>query len=253
MKPARTSCGRASRARVTRTLLALGVVAALAGCTPAGGTATAGTTARSSSSTTNARVTRSGSSTATSSSSAEGGEQFSVKIEPGAGYGWYVDQLAAARRSVDVWMYELTDRDVIAALVAAHDRGVAVRVILDAAFHGRDVNQGAYDHLHDAGVAVRWAPDGVIFHIKATIVDGALLDVATGNLVPKYYADDRDATVLDRNPGQVRAAAATFSADWAGGDPEGDTVSAPGLVWSPGATGALVAFITSARHSGLQF
>ena len=239
---------RADRMRVARNragqqaVAILAVVASLAACAPAHEGATSNTTSE-------GATTSSWSDSSHAAGAALAAGLFSVRIEPGAGYGWYVAQLGAARRSVDLWMYELTDQDVIGALVAAHDRGVGVRVILDAAFYGKVVNQGAYDRLRGAGLAVQWAPVKYIFHIKATIIDGSVLDVGTGNLVPKYYADDRDAIVVDRDPAQVRAASATFAADWAGGPPSAHTVGAPGLVWSPGATSAMVAFIASARHS----
>lgn len=246
--------------RTGRAVLTLGVITGLTACTPTTDTTTSPTVASRSS----GRRSSGASSTARSSSSAMAGSQtttpdvvgsavgggvFSVRVEPGAGYGWYVAQIGAGRRSVDVWMYELSDQNVIDALVAAHDRGVAVRVILDAAYHGKEVNRGAYDRLRGADVPVSFSPAGYIFHIKASIIDGSVLDVATGNLVPKYYPNDRDAIVIDRDPAQVRAASATFAGDWAGGPPAGHTAAAAGLVWSPGATPAMVAFIASARHS----
>lgn len=254
MTPTRTT-------RIGQVVLTLGLVTGLAACTPTSNTATSATVAsstaisstagsRSSAASTTARSSsRAVAGAPTSASGSARGGVFSVQVEPGAGYGWYLAQLGAARHSIDLWMYELSDQNVIGTLVAAHDRGVAVRVILDAAFHGKKVNQGAYDRLRKAGVPTAWSSAGYIFHIKASIIDGSVLDVATGNLVPKYYPDDRDAIVIDRDPAQVRAASATFTADWAGGPPAGHTVAAAGLVWSPGATPSMVAFIASARHS----
>jgi cardiolipin synthase A/B len=61
-------------------------------------------------------------------------------------------------------VYELDDPEATAALIAAHGRGADTRVLLDAAFHGRNTNAAAFDQLSAAGVNVRWAPDGVIYH-----------------------------------------------------------------------------------------
>jgi phosphatidylserine/phosphatidylglycerophosphate/cardiolipin synthase-like enzyme len=56
--------------------------------------------------------------------------------------------LAGARRSIDAEVFVLTDADVIAALAAAHRRGVRVRVLLDP---GQDVNRPGYGLLRAAG------------------------------------------------------------------------------------------------------
>src|SRR5262249_13758588 len=94
----------------------------------------------------------------------------------------------------------------------------------------------AFDYLTAHGVTVRWAPTGVIFHIKATTFDGAISDVSTANLTSKYYADTRDATIVDTDPAQVKAIEDTFDGDWGVGSicrPIGDTRQAAGLIWSP--------------------
>ena len=54
-----------------------------------------------------------------------------------------------AQRSIRMTMYELADPQATAALIVAHCRGVDTRVLLDAAFHGRETN--AADRLPQAG------------------------------------------------------------------------------------------------------
>ncbi len=64
--------------------------------------------------------------------------------------------------SVDLAIFYLSQRDVVESLLAAHDRGVRVRVLIDpsqGAF-GRDKdgvpNQPVAHELHQAGIPVRW-------------------------------------------------------------------------------------------------
>jgi phosphatidylserine/phosphatidylglycerophosphate/cardiolipin synthase-like enzyme len=176
---------------------------------------------------------------------------------PEAGFGGFYAQVRQARRSIDMEMYELDDRTAERDLVAAAGRGVRVRVLLDKAFNGGEVNAGAFSYLGAHGVAVKWAPAGYIFHIKATTFDGATTDVATANLTSRYYATTRDAEIVDRDPAQVSAVEQTFAHDWAAGPsgvPRTQTVQAPGLVWSPNtgsgtAETALVAEIGAAHHA----
>jgi len=167
--------------------------------------------------------------------------------EPAAGYGFLVAQLGSAHYGVDVEMYELDDPAVIAALIADHRRGVTVKVLLDKAYDGGDVNAPTYRTLSTAGVTVRWSDLAVITHEKMVCVDLAC-DVMTGNLTPAYYTTSRDFVVVDRQPGDVEAIEAVFSADWGGAPP---SPAAPGtdLVWSPGSATALIDLIGGAQHS----
>jgi phosphatidylserine/phosphatidylglycerophosphate/cardiolipin synthase-like enzyme len=171
--------------------------------------------------------------------------------EPGAGYSPIVGLISVAVRSVRITMYELTDRAAVNALIDDHNRGVDTRVILDAAFHGHDTNAVVFQQLSDAGVGVRWPPNGVIYHQKTIIVDDATAAVGTGNLTPQYYSTSRDAWVLDTNPTDVTAIAATFDTDYStapSGRPPQATL-APNLVWSPMARASFLQHIDQAAHS----
>jgi phosphatidylserine/phosphatidylglycerophosphate/cardiolipin synthase-like enzyme len=147
-------------------------------------------------------------------------------------------------------MYELADERFEGLLVAAHQRGVLVRVLLDQAYRGADVNQAAAARLAAAGVPVRWMKDSVILHQKTLTVDGAVTAVLTGNLTSRYYPTTRDFVVLDRDPAAVAAVESVFAQDWSGAPVTGGPTIA-GLVWSPGSGPALVDLIDSARHSVL--
>ncbi|HWE59375.1 MAG TPA: phospholipase D-like domain-containing protein [Solirubrobacteraceae bacterium] len=176
---------------------------------------------------------------------------------PQAGPGGFYAQVDAAKRSIDMEMYELRDPAAEADLASAVRRGVKVRVLLDRDYSGAYVNASSYSYLRAHGVQVRWAPAGYIFHIKATSFDHRSSDVSTANLTAEYYSSTRDAAVIDTDPIQVQAIERTFANDWAaapGGTPRSQTVQAPGLVWSPNtqagsAETAMVAEISSARHA----
>jgi cardiolipin synthase A/B len=176
---------------------------------------------------------------------------------PDAGFAGFDAQIKGARRTIDMEMYELADSTAEHDLTAAAARGVRVRVLLDKAFNGGEVNTTAFRYLDAHGVAVRWAPAGYIFHIKATTFDAATTDISSANLTSKYYRTTRDAEIVDRNPAQVQAVEQTFANDWAAGEsgtPSTQTVQAPGLVWSPNtgpgtAETALVTQIGAARKA----
>jgi phosphatidylserine/phosphatidylglycerophosphate/cardiolipin synthase-like enzyme len=176
-----------------------------------------------------------------------------IYSEPSAGFDFLYQQVAGAKHSIDVEMYELADTRFEQALTAAVARGVTVRVLLDAAYHGKTTNTAAHTYLTAHGVHVRLAPSGVIFHIKTIVIDGKLADVSTANLTSRYYSTTVDAVAVTPSPVQVHAIAATFSSDYAAAAAHtvGATVAAPGLVWSPGtsAQAAMLAIINGAKHT----
>jgi cardiolipin synthase A/B len=171
--------------------------------------------------------------------------------EPDAGYAPIIGLISGAARSIRITIYELTDPAAVNALIDAHNRGVDTRVILDAAFHGRNTNAVTFQQLSDAGVGVKWAPNGVIYHQKTITVDDATSAIGTGNLRPQYYSTGRDAWVLDTNPIDVTAIAATFDTDYSA-PPSGrppPATAAPNLVWSPMARATFLQHIDQAAHS----
>ena len=236
----------------TRILTVLvGVAFSIAGCsTPTKPRSTAATTKGSASSSTTSTSVRSPTSTTavtpTSTNPAPTG--LSLLVEPPAGTTPLYDFMSSARRSLDMTMYELSDPAAEQILIADHQRGVRVRVLLDHDYSGGSVNQAAYSTLSSAGVPVAWANDAEIFHQKSITVDGAESSIMTGNLTPQYYATTRDFVVMDSQAADVAAIESAFATDWSGAAP---SVGPPGvdLVWSPGSEPQLAALIDSATRS----
>jgi cardiolipin synthase len=188
---------------------------------------------------------------------------YTLVQQPTASYSAYYAQIAAAHTTVDVTMYELNDRTAEAAYIAAAKRHVTVRILLSQAFHSGNANQAGCRTLGGTaddctqyrpftgmnGVHVKWAPAGVIYHQKTSTFDRAVADVSTGNLTSNYYKTGWDDYIIDRNTTQVAAIEKTFNNDWSGVTTKNGTVPAAGLVWSPGAAAAMIAQISSAKHT----
>lgn len=121
---------------------------------------------------------------------------YQVIQEPDEGYAPLISLIAHAHNTIRVTLYQLADPAASRALIDAGRRGVQTKVILDKAFHGERVNKVAFAELESAGVQVRWAPAGVIYHQKTISVDGEVSAIGTGNLVSRYYTTGRDAWVL---------------------------------------------------------
>jgi len=120
--------------------------------------------------------------------------------------------LRGAVRLVLAEMYTLTDPEVIAELVAAHRRGVTVRVLLDP---NQAYNFHGYAVLHAGGVEVRWypVPRGVLLHAKIGLFDGELV-LGSANWTLSGLGVNHELDIETDDVGAVAAYAARYAADW---------------------------------------
>jgi cardiolipin synthase A/B len=169
-------------------------------------------------------------------------------VQPDDGRAPIVDEIAAARRSIDLEVYLLSDQPVIAALERAHDRGVPVRVLLEQhPFGGNGSTPDVYARLQKAGIDVRWTNPAFTFsHIKMFVFDDEAAAIMNLNLTASAFTRNREFAIVTTQPAAVRAAMAIFAADWTrGAEPN------PGpLVVSPtNSRETLLGLIGGARQS----
>jgi phosphatidylserine/phosphatidylglycerophosphate/cardiolipin synthase-like enzyme len=136
----------------------------------------------------------------------------------------------SATTSLDMTMYELEDTTAVNDLIALHNKGVTVRVMLDRAH--MSANNSAFNSLKAAGVGVVWSPAAFVYtHQKTITVDGVKSLILTGNLTSQYYTTSRDYGVFTDDTRDVASIEKVFNADYAGTSitpTDGDH-----LLWSP--------------------
>ena len=167
--------------------------------------------------------------------------------EPAQGFGPVYSLIAAAKTSVDLTMYELSDTTAEKDLAAAAHRGAAVRVILDK--REEHTNSAAYSYLKSRGVKVTWSSSAYTYtHQKTLVVNNATAIILTANLTSRYYSTTRDFGVVDHDPRDVAAIVAVFNADFVHASVTPG--SGDDLVWSPTDSQArILSVINGARHS----
>jgi cardiolipin synthase len=153
-----------------------------------------------------------------------------IFIEPGDGRGPLLDEIAAARESIDLEVYIISDDIILQALEEAQARGVAVRVILEEhPFGGGGGQPAIFQRLEEAGIAVRWGNPAFRFsHIKMLVIDDEVAIILNQNITTSAFTSNREFGVITTEAEAVRTAAAIFEADWARGpepDPEPLVVS----------------------------
>ncbi|OBS10556.1 phospholipase D-like domain-containing protein [Acidihalobacter prosperus] len=170
-------------------------------------------------------------------------------IEPQAGVQPVVQLIESARRSVDLNVYMITDRRVLAALRADRDRGVRVRVIIQEHPYRAQRRFVARERreLADAGVAQRYAPrrfEGryVFDHAKYIVVDnGRRYLVGTANFTYSAFRRNREYLWIGDDRRTGAALDAVFDDDWRGRHLRRPLP--PPLIASPGSARALAAVI----------
>ena len=121
--------------------------------------------------------------------------------------------LAGAKRTADVCVFTITDDRLAEALVDAHCRGVAMRVITDdskADDLGSDV-----DRLARVGIPVRVDKSPYHMHHKFAVLDGATLLTGSYNWTRSAAAENEENLVVSDDVRLVSPFVATFERLWA--------------------------------------
>jgi phosphatidylserine/phosphatidylglycerophosphate/cardiolipin synthase-like enzyme len=136
--------------------------------------------------------------------------------EPDDGRAPILDELAAARESITLQIYLLTDPEIIQALKDADSRGVAVRVLIEEhPFGGGGGQAQTFADLEDAGVDIRWSnPTFTFSHIKTFVVDESVAIIMNLNLTRSAFTSNREFGVVTTDSAVVRTAGEIFEADW---------------------------------------
>lgn len=159
-------------------------------------------------------------------------EQHELIVQPDEGSAPVVALCDDATTSLRVKQFTLTDSAVMSALIHAHARGVAVRVMLNPHRSSGDrANDASFAALRKAGVTMEWTnPAFAVTHEKSVVVDERVALIATFNMCTKYFTETRDYGIVTTVPHQVAEIVAGFEADWQRTPFTPDEAS--GLLWS---------------------
>lgn len=118
-----------------------------------------------------------------------------------------------AQSTLDLQMYLFTLDALAQKLVAAKNRGVTVRVLLDPDHEG---NLNVTPTLTSGGVNWKNAPSLYEFsHAKYLIVDKKTAVIMSGNWNYDAFVSERNYGVVDRDPEDLADLQAVFDQDWA--------------------------------------
>ena len=127
-----------------------------------------------------------------------------------------LDAINHASRSLRIKMFVFSDPAILQAVIAAHKRGVSVRVMLNPARRtGESENEASRKLLTSAGVSVLDSnPTFDLTHEKSMVVDDETAFVMSFNFESKDLTETRDYAVVTSAHHEVAEIMECFDADW---------------------------------------
>lgn len=161
--------------------------------------------------------------------------------------------VTSATKTIDLTAFQFTDATLSADLIAACNRSVKVRAILDQS--QKTVNTPVYTQLNATpNCAAAWSnPQFAQTHQSTLTADAsysAIMTLLLNQTNPSTYNTTRDFLVIDNDPADVAAIETTFNADFNSTTdfsftpPTGDK-----LLWAPNNEQAVLSMIAGAQHS----
>ena len=155
-----------------------------------------------------------------------------------------------ATRALNIRMFLFTDPILLGAVIAAQQRGVQVRVMLNPARRdGSSENEETRQALSAAGIEVRdSSPTFAVTHQKSMVIDDAIGFVESLNWETRDLTETRDYAVTTTDKLEVAEMVRCFEADWVQTEFEPDPASK--LIWCPNnGRERIAAFIDDAKKT----
>lgn len=174
----------------------------------------------------------------------------SIIVLPDDTGGEIIDAINNAKESLLIKMFLFSEPSLIGAVIAAKNRGVNVRVMLNPARRtGEEENEETRRQLEQVGIEVRDSnPEFTITHEKSMVVDEQIAFIKSLNWEPKNFIETRDYAIITYHAEEVKEVVLCFEADWhrKNFDP-GENLN---LIWcSNNGRTRIAKFIDEAKHT----
>jgi phosphatidylserine/phosphatidylglycerophosphate/cardiolipin synthase-like enzyme len=124
-----------------------------------------------------------------------------------------IAQIDSAKSTIDIAIYSFTDETIADALIAAQDRGVAVRIAFDS---GQAQSQYSVDEaLSDAHVPIRRIDKSRgILHDKFAVIDGEFVATGSYNYTNNAAENNNENLLILRDTALAKRYADEFEYVW---------------------------------------
>ena len=132
-------------------------------------------------------------------------------------YSALLEILGSATRTLDVCVYTISAQEISRALIGAHERGVAVRVVTDGEQVGS--SGSCVERLRRVGIQVRTDSTSYFMHHKFALVDGRCLLSGSLNWTAQGAFGNQENVIVTSSPELVGPFLERFKALWTMYDP----------------------------------
>lgn len=119
-----------------------------------------------------------------------------------------ISTIGDAHKTIRVAAYAFTSKPIAEALVAAHDRGVAVQVVLDMK---ANLRQGVGPYVATHGVPIRLNGHYAILHDKFMVIDDKTLELGSFNYTASAEKRNAENVLVLHDVGTL---AADYTREW---------------------------------------
>ena len=129
---------------------------------------------------------------------------------------YLVALIASATKSLDVEVQTLSDRALVDGIIAKHQAGVDVHVVIDGDVSDSNAQVTVIGKLKTAGVPLRSlkSPD---MHAKVIVADGERLFIGSQNFTANALDQNREVGILTDAPAEVAKVKSQIAADFTKG------------------------------------
>jgi len=131
-----------------------------------------------------------------------------------------IDAIDSAKESMLIKMFLFSDPVLINAVIAAKNRGVKIRVMLNPMRNNGEVeNEDTRKILEQAGIEVKDGnPEFTIMHEKSLVIDNKVAFIKSLNWEARNFIQTRDYAIITNHPHEVKEVILCFEADWSRSD-----------------------------------
>ena len=136
------------------------------------------------------------------------------------------DAILSAQSSIDILLYQFNRyvgnsnskiTQLTYALLKAHQKGVPIRLILNAAFSSKSasaVNQSTVDFFRKQGIPARLGPKNLRIHAKVFVIDHSLVILGSHNLSERAVTKNIEFSLLINSPSLASSLTISFDEIW---------------------------------------
>ena len=142
------------------------------------------------------------------------GQEIELFFSP-QGYAMYrgvIPLIKEANKSIDISMFFLTHKNVSKELVDAKNKGINVRVIVDATSATNGYSK--HNYLRENGISVKVENWGGKMHMKSAIIDGKHLILGSMNWTSAGESKNDENTLIVRNAKDAKTYQTFFNLLW---------------------------------------